>query len=205
MIIFGTTTLNSTKQTGSFHCPRCSMQRGYEHKKANRFFTLYFIPVIPLGSAGEYVQCSACGGTYGVEVLHYDPQADQAALMADFRRALSLVLLATDHTDRVFVEAISRICEELFKMAVPEEQIEEDLRLARAAGAQLIPFVQTRLGDMPQQGRELLHSSAAQVLAARGGATSRDQEILRQLGAALGLASSPFASNAPPRRIPGSM
>ena len=60
MIIFGTTGLNSTKERGAFNCPRCSMQRGYRWISVNRFFTLYFIPLIPLGT--RYLDvCTVCG------------------------------------------------------------------------------------------------------------------------------------------------
>ena len=36
----------------------------YKHIKVTKFFTLYFIPLIPLGSAGEYVECQTCKGTF---------------------------------------------------------------------------------------------------------------------------------------------
>ena len=74
MIIFGTKGRDSQVGQGRFNCPQCRMQRAYEHKSVRRYFTLYFIPVIPLGSAGEYVQCESCGGTFGTEILTYDPE-----------------------------------------------------------------------------------------------------------------------------------
>ena len=55
MIIFGTTGITSTKAKGNFTCPQCANNRLYKHRKVTRFFTLYFIPLIPLGSVGEYV------------------------------------------------------------------------------------------------------------------------------------------------------
>jgi uncharacterized tellurite resistance protein B-like protein len=180
------------------------MQRTYAHKKANRFFTLYFIPLIPLGSAGEYIECSACGGTYGVEVLQYNPAAAQAEAIVDLRRMLSLVLLTAGRTDAVYIEALSRVCEEVFNLVVAEGQIEEDLRLARAAQAQLVPFVQGRAAHLSPQGRELLLKTAAHVLAARGSLTGSDQDVLRQLGGALGVSSAQIESVVSPKRIAGS-
>ena len=49
MIIFGTRGVKSTLSQGQFDCPQCGSNRAYKHKKVTRFFTLYFIPVIPLG------------------------------------------------------------------------------------------------------------------------------------------------------------
>ncbi|HEY4238423.1 MAG TPA: zinc ribbon domain-containing protein [Kofleriaceae bacterium] len=69
LIIFGRRNRAGVVRRGSFNCPRCGPGRDFEHKKVTRWFTLYFIPVIPLGTAGEYVQCRACGGTFGPEAL----------------------------------------------------------------------------------------------------------------------------------------
>jgi len=203
MIIFGTTTLKSTKATGQFNCPRCSMPRTYAHKKANRFFTLYFIPLIPMGSVGEYIECFSCGGTYGVEVLQYNPQGAHLEAMADFRRMLSLLLLTAGRTDRPYTEAVSRVCSDMFPVPVPQAQIEEDLRLAREVQAQMVPFVHKRVGNLSLEGRQLLLSTAVQVLSARGTLTGTDQDVLRQLGQALGLSGGQIDAVVTPNRLPG--
>ncbi|WP_407933304.1 zinc-ribbon domain-containing protein [Galbibacter pacificus] len=64
MIIFGTRGIKSTIKSGDFNCPRCDTSKPYRHRKVTKFFTLYFIPIIPLGSAGEYVECNHCKGTF---------------------------------------------------------------------------------------------------------------------------------------------
>jgi len=69
MIIFGTRGLKLNAGTGMFLCPSCRRQQPYHHKKVRRFFTLYFIPVIPLNVAGEYVECDTCKGTFKPTVL----------------------------------------------------------------------------------------------------------------------------------------
>lgn len=69
LIIYGSRGMTSTIGNGQFACPRCSMMRHYNHRQVRLFFTLYFIPLIPLWRLGEYIECGSCGGTYGVEVL----------------------------------------------------------------------------------------------------------------------------------------
>jgi len=69
LIIFGSRSVTGSKGTGSFDCPRCGTNRPYDHKRVRRFFTLYFIPLIPLSTLGEYIECGGCGGTYKPEVL----------------------------------------------------------------------------------------------------------------------------------------
>lgn len=74
MIIYGWTTLQKTLSSHEFHCPQCGSVEYGDLKSANRWFTLYFIPVIPLGSQGQYVECVSCAGTFHSEVLDYDPR-----------------------------------------------------------------------------------------------------------------------------------
>jgi len=68
-IIFGTRGVRSTVKEGKFHCPQCNTDKGYKHKKVTQFFTLYFIPLIPLGNKGEYVECQSCRNTFIERVL----------------------------------------------------------------------------------------------------------------------------------------
>ena len=68
-IIFGTRGVKSTIKEGKFACPQCQSFTQYKHKKVTKFFTLYFIPLIPLGSQGTYVECQQCRNTFIERVL----------------------------------------------------------------------------------------------------------------------------------------
>ena len=41
----------------------------YRRLEARRWFTVFFIPVIPLKQLGTVVQCDSCGGQFGDDVL----------------------------------------------------------------------------------------------------------------------------------------
>lgn len=69
MIIFGTTGITSVQSKGSYHCPACGPGAGYQHKSVNRFFTLFFVPLIPMGKVADFILCERCGGTFKPEVL----------------------------------------------------------------------------------------------------------------------------------------
>ena len=69
MIIFGTRNRMKTVGTGEFYCPRCQTQRAYERKHAKRYFALYFVPLIPMGDLGEFVECQSCHQAFNVDVL----------------------------------------------------------------------------------------------------------------------------------------
>ena len=77
-IIFGTRGIRSTIKEGKFLCPQCQEFAPYKHKKVTQFFTLYFIPLIPLGSKGTYVECQQCRNTFVERVLELSHiQAEQ--------------------------------------------------------------------------------------------------------------------------------
>ena len=69
LIIFGTRGVRSTVEEGQFYCPQCDGQQPYKLKKVTQFFTLYFIPLIPLGQKGRYVECQSCRNTYIERIL----------------------------------------------------------------------------------------------------------------------------------------
>jgi hypothetical protein len=69
MIIYGYRNREKELGTGNFYCSKCEVQRPYRYKKLVRYFTLFFIPLFPLGTLSEYVECQVCGRTYTTEVL----------------------------------------------------------------------------------------------------------------------------------------
>ena len=77
MIIWGSRGLTSVVESGEFHCPQCETPRSGNLKQVRNFFTLYFIPLIPLDIAGRYAECGSCGGTFAEEIMSYDPEKER--------------------------------------------------------------------------------------------------------------------------------
>ena len=73
MIIFGTRVRHTTLSSGQFYCPNCKAQRNYELRRARNYFALYFIPIIPMNTIGEYVTCQTCATNFKPEVLQMTP------------------------------------------------------------------------------------------------------------------------------------
>jgi tellurite resistance protein len=97
LLIFGLSVFFRTVGQGDFHCPSCGGDRHYRQRFARRWFTLFFIPVIPLNRVGEVVECATCRTRYAPEVLRM-PTAQQmaAALPTAVRAAAAAVLAAGD-------------------------------------------------------------------------------------------------------------
>jgi hypothetical protein len=71
--VFGVTSRHKTVDSGRFRCPNEDRTTPFRHEEARRWFTLFFIPLIPLGRQGEWVRCQSCGATYGPDVLDRHP------------------------------------------------------------------------------------------------------------------------------------
>jgi hypothetical protein len=80
MIIFGTKPRMKTIGSGSFYCPRCQTNRQYELKQGKNYFTLYFVPIFPMGDLGEFVECQTCHMTFKSDVLKLKPPTPKADL-----------------------------------------------------------------------------------------------------------------------------
>jgi hypothetical protein len=112
LLIWGLRVFYRTIGQGVFHCRRCGGDRHYRLRSGRRFFTLFFIPVIPLNKVGEHVQCLTCKTRYHTNALAA-PTAEQmqAALPAGMRAAASAILRAGDAGNllarRKAVEAIT--------------------------------------------------------------------------------------------------
>jgi predicted RNA-binding Zn-ribbon protein involved in translation (DUF1610 family) len=76
IIIWGSRGLTSTRGSGTFYCPRCDSEADYALKQVRPFFTIYFIPLFPIGAAQRYVECHSCGGTFKEEVLDMGPPTE---------------------------------------------------------------------------------------------------------------------------------
>lgn len=69
-IIFGTRGSERAVDGGDAFvdtCPACHQQRHFVEYEVVRYFTLYFIPIIPMGRVGDtYMKCAGCGSAFEV-------------------------------------------------------------------------------------------------------------------------------------------
>jgi hypothetical protein len=97
IILWGFRVFYRTVGDGVFHCRKCGGDRQYRHRAGRRFFTLFFIPIIPLNKVGEHVQCMTCKTRYVMDVLSLPTAAQmQTALPLGMRAAVVVVLQAGD-------------------------------------------------------------------------------------------------------------
>jgi zinc-ribbon family len=97
LILFGWRVFYHSIGQGTFHCRHCGGDRKYRLRAGRKWFTLLFIPVLPLVRVADHVQCQQCRTRYVTDVLRQPTTAQMlAALPAGMRAAASAMLRSGD-------------------------------------------------------------------------------------------------------------
>ena len=189
MIIWGTRGLTSTIEEGAFHCPRCGPDKPFRIVAVNRWFTLYFIPIIPCGEAGRYLECRGCAGTFDQAAKNHDPTAEQARFRSVLGAAMlrAMVALAkadgrTDHRElEVIANVLTQISGEAFEI--------EDIRVAIDDGDEepLESVLKQLSSSLTVDGKVMVIQGLSMVAKADGDVAEGELEVLYQSGTSLGL------------------
>lgn len=196
MIIFGTRGVTSTRERGRFHCPSCLGEKPYAHKGVRRFFTLYFIPVIPLNQLGEYVECGSCKGTYRTEVLDLDPASQQRDFEAEFatavRRVMAIMALADGTVDDEEIVAMAKVAADLTGAAVADAAMRAEVEAARREARPLADYLESTAPLLNERGKEQVLRAAIAVAAADGHVDASERDLLAEVGRELDMAPAHF-------------
>jgi len=189
MIIYGTTGLTSTKATGTFNCPRCGTAT-YQHKVVKQWFTLYFIPLFPTSTVGQYIECRQCKGSYELSVLSYDPDAERREMLLQMKGLFILVMIANGKYHRDEMQVICDMLQEIFEEPTTLEALNEDVQLVHQGGIELHAFAQKAGHELSFEGKALCIQVAYKILMAQGQFRADGEEVLRQLASGLQLSDS---------------
>ena len=196
LIIFGTRGVTYSAAQGQFHCPECGTQRPYNHKRVRRFFTLYFIPLIPLDLLGEYIECGACEGTYKESVLSFDPSKAEAREEARFREAIKrtmvMMMLADGAVDESEVQTIRDIFGKIAGRPIERAEVEQEIQAAKSDRRGIEEYLGGVLGMLNEKGKELVVKAAFFVAAADGKFEDSEKEMLGRIAKALQMTSAHF-------------
>lgn len=187
MIIYGTRGKNLEVDSGDFTCPRCATEQAYKHIEVKNYFTLYFIPLIPMGKAGEYIECEGCGGTYAPEILTYDPEVEREEMATTFRRLSVLFLLDVNRCTSPTLKAVQEIVSDTMDFDVEREDIAKDVRQAQSASPDAVKFFKTQTSSYADDGKFLLIVTLRRILEVEGPLQEHEKTRLTELGKAMGL------------------
>ena len=185
LIIFGLRVFYRTIAQGIFHCRRCGGDREYRHRDGRRWFTLFFIPVIPLSSVGDHVQCTICRTRYVTDVLAQPTTAQmQAALPAGMRAAVSAMLRSGDPSSPV---SRQRAIEAVIGSGVPEyNEAMLNTDLTRPFEA-IRPALNQVGAQLTIQAREWYRTEVIRIALADGPLSEGERQAALAIGMDLGM------------------
>lgn len=194
MIIWGTTGITSTREKGEFFCPKCDGRTPYQRKSVRRFFTLYFIPLIPLNKVGEFIRCGKCRSDFNEAVLDHDPDKRAAAIESLLKIALLRVLADLVAADGVVADQEIMTMQSVFEevSGIPLDEL--DARQFVDEAPQHTGALDTLLAGMgpnlTDQGREMVLSAALRIAGADGQIAPSESARIEQFAAALGVSKA---------------
>jgi uncharacterized tellurite resistance protein B-like protein len=192
MIIFGTRGVTSTLKEGSFHCPQCNNNQNYKHRKVRKFFTLYFIPLIPLESVGEYVECRNCNGTFIPRVLEQGSQNDE--FMALYEEAMRQSMIKMMLADGVIDEKEKRLVLEIINRFgnndLDEIQLENLIGQIQKDTKNVSHYLKQISGSLNEHGKETIIRCALHVAFSDGDFDESEKQMITEMGEAMEMSSS---------------
>ena len=191
MIIWGWKTVFRVIGSGVFSCPTCGADRNYERRKAQRFFTLFFIPLIPLKTIGEFVRCTYCKNDFRESVLARPTAAQFTDLLQNTVRGVMVNVLRRGGWDHPGARAIA-VQEIVTAGAVGygEPNLAQDMQVVPEDLSQMLASL---AGQLPDADREALVTGAARVAAADGPVQPAERAVIDTVGAGLGMSQAHVA------------
>jgi uncharacterized membrane protein len=185
IILFGLRVFYRTIAQGTFHCRKCGGDRQYRLRAGRRWFTLFFIPVIPLDKRGEHVQCQTCKTRYVTDVLNQPTTGQmQQALSAGMRAAAVAMLQSGDPASPAARQRVITLVVGAGGQGYDEAALARDLEQAHGIDAPALGQVGSQL---TAQAREWYLADVIRIGLADGPLTDSERAAVEAIGLNLGM------------------
>lgn len=194
MIIFGTRGVKFTLKEGHFTCPQCANKQAFRHRKVRRFFTLYFIPVIPLDNLGEYVECKSCKGTFVPRVLDYNPEASEEAFLSEYEKAVKhcmvLIMLADGAIDPEEIKMVQKIINKYSHHDVALDELETYTNEVARKPDNISTYLKKVAPSLNAHGKEDLIRCALAVASADGHIDDSEVKLIKEMATIMDISNA---------------
>lgn len=186
LVVFGWRSRAHTIGSGQFYCPREGGDRGYEHKEARRWFTLFFIPLIPLNRLGDYVECTGCKSTYYTSVLEAPTGASIQDVMTQAIRHVAVALTVADgHVDPEERRVATEVVRQFANVEYNEANFDTDLNHINPAA--LVDNLEELGSILNEHGKEAVLTAAMRLAASDGSVDPSEIAVVEDIGEALSM------------------
>ncbi|MGW4818876.1 TerB family tellurite resistance protein [Streptomyces sp. NPDC004227] len=198
--LLGTRTAWTPVGDGEFFCPGCGGDRNYQRLSGRRRFTVLGVPLLPRGTTGPVVECAACGGHFGTDVLDHPTTTRFSAMLRDAVHTVALAVLSAGGTgSRTALETAAATVRAAGLADCTEEQLAalvealaadtgrayEDQPCGAGLAIELHEALDPLAPHLAPAGRESMLLQAARIALADGPYTPAEHDTLSTVGAAL--------------------
>jgi len=189
MIIWGWRVRKKTIGTGVFFCPGEGGDRKYEHKQARRWFTIFFIPLIPLKELGDFVECTSCENTYYPDVLKGKTASEIEDISTIAIRHVAVSMALADGTvDPRERDAAVTVVQRFASHPYDLDDLDSDLSSLQVSA--LSDNLEELSAVLNEHGKENVLTAAVFLAGADGHVDRSEIEVARQIGKALTMSSA---------------
>ncbi|NUH39351.1 TerB family tellurite resistance protein [Streptomyces samsunensis] len=207
MCVVGVRTLWRTVGDGEFFCPECGGDRNYRRRTGRRRIVVLGLPVLPRGPVAPIVECAACGGRYGTDMLDHPTTTRFSAMLRDAVHTVALAVLAAGGTEATAVRQVAvgavraagfADCSEDQLLALIEALAADTGRLPGACGErdgldpcgtalaiELHEALEPLAPHLAPTGREAILLQGARIAVADGPYRPAERAVLETVGRAL--------------------
>lgn len=186
LLIWGFKVRYADVSTGTFYCPHEGGDRQYVMKLAKRWFTFFFIPIIPLNELGQFVECTSCQRGYDEKVLTNPTSAQIMDNLANAaRQAVVSIIRADGHIDDAEKQAAVEVMTSYTDTPYAMQHLEWDLANLPAHG--LVEHMTNCAGILNPHGKEALLGACLRLAASDGDVAREEIDLINQAGLALGM------------------
>jgi hypothetical protein len=192
LLIWGFRSILKVLGIGEFHCPRCEADTTYRLVRPRRWFTFFFIPLIPLTWGEPFVQCDRCKGTYREQILLAPTNKQLGYMLALGARAMYAKAVGAGfvHSERMIdraVESLRPFTDDGYNEANLIADVE-------AFGARpLAQYLTPLASGVMLEGRESLLSGLVSYVHSDGAPSPAVEAIVTESAANLGLTAAHLA------------
>ena len=186
LLIWGITARFKTLEEGTFYCPHEGGDRPYRLREDRLWFTLFFIPLIPLKVLGTFIECASCQSSYDEAALTMPTAAAMMDNLANaMRQAVVSMITADGRIDDAEKDIALAIMQRYTDTPYTMRNLEDDLKdLKHGDLARRLEPVAGMLND---RGKESLLAACIEIASADGSIDDDELATVRAAGAALGM------------------
>jgi hypothetical protein len=183
-IVWGFRVRFRTLSQGVFFCPSCGGDRQYNLQQAKRWFTLFWLPLIPLKDVGEpFVQCTTCRNAYKPAVLNQPTSAALSESLVTAMRGALVWLLRVEAPTPTTIAAAVEVLSATAQRPWSEAELEADVAQLDLGG--LANQLAGLAGALNDHGRERFLADCTRVAAADGVISDGERNLLNNVASSL--------------------